>query len=371
MTYYGHPLDHVVSIPPYPPGRPIDAVAREFGLDPADVVKIASNENPLGASPAATAALEAHSVDANIYPDFDCYGLRHAIAAANGTTPDRVLPGAGSSELLLLVARAFLDAGRAALIPEYSFVSYEGAVRSVGAEARIVPVTDWRPDLDALLAAVDHQVHLVYLASPNNPTGTVIPAAEIERFAAALPPHVLLVLDEAYREFLAPEERPDIDRLFALRDNLIVTRTFSKIHGLAGLRVGYALGSPELLGLLRRLQLPFSVNAAAQAAAIAALGDAEFAENSRIANASERARVAAELDTRGIEHLPSGGNFIMLKVGDGAAVTQQLMRRGVIIRGVANYGLKEWVRASIGLPRENDLFLQNLDAVLAEAALPA
>lgn len=365
MTNIGQPLDHVVSIPSYPPGRPIDAVAREFGLDPAKVVKLASNENPLGVSPAVTAALDLLSPTSNIYPDFDTYALRHAVAAANGVTPEEVLPGAGSSELILLAARAFLDTSRAALIPEYSFQSYEGAVRSVGASPLIVPVREnWLPDLDAMLAAVNARVHLVYLASPNNPTGAVLPPAEIERFAEKLPEHVLLVLDEAYREFLAPKERPDIARLFAKRRNLLVMRTFSKIHGLAGLRVGYGLGAPELLALLRRLQLPFSVSAQAQAAAVAAIGDPDFAERSRLANAAERARMAAHLDERGITYLPSGGNFLLMHVGDGPTVAQQLMQRGVIIRPVANYGLKQWIRASIGLPAENDLFLGHLDEIL-------
>ena len=364
MNDFGCPLPHVASIPPYPPGRPIDAVAREFGLNPAKIVKLASNENPLGVSPKVTEAIAAMAPTSNIYPDFDTYDLRHAIAADVGMAAEEVLPGAGSSELILLAARAYLDGTRKAIIPQYAFQAYEGAIGSVGATTVVVPARDWQPDLDAMLAAVDEHVHLVYLASPNNPTGTVLPPAEIERFAAALPAHVLLVLDEAYRDFLAPEERPDIARLFALRRNLLVMRTFSKIHGLAGLRVGYGLGDPALLALLRRLQLPFSVSALAQVGAVAALDDTDFAERSRAENASERARVSAHLDRVGINFVPSGGNFLLMEVGDGPAIAQQLMRRGVIIRPVANYGLKAWIRPTIGLAPENDLFLGHLGELM-------
>ena len=364
----GSPLAHVAAIPPYPPGRPIDAVAREFGLDPRSIVKLASNENPLGLSPKARTALTQAAGASNLYPDFDCHDLRHAIAAHVAMAPDEVLPSAGSSELILLAARTFLDPTRRAVIPQYSFQSYEGAVRSVGATPIIVPVRDWHPDLDAMLAAVDERVHLVYLATPNNPTGIALAPAEIERFASALPAHVLLVLDEAYREYLEPAERLDIARLFAIRRNLLVMRTFSKIHGLAALRVGYGLGDPELLALLRRLQLPFSVSSPGQAAAVAALADDQFAETSRTENRAERERVARCLDDAGVRHVPSAGNFILLEVGDGPAVAQALMRRGIIVRPVANYGLAKWIRVSIGRADDNDLFLGRLAELLPEEA---
>lgn len=367
MSGLGQPLQHVVSIPPYPPGRPTDAVAREFGLDPATIIKLASNESPLGVASGVSAALKAIAPESNIYPDFDCYDLRHAIADYVGMPADHVLPAAGSSELILLVARAYLDAGRKALIPQYGFQAYEGAVRSVGAVAEFVPAKGWETDLDAMLAAAaDERVHLVYLPSPNNPTGTVLAPAEIERFARDLPERVLLVLDEAYRDFLAPENRPDIARLFAVRRNLLVMRTFSKIHGLAALRVGYGLGAPELLQLLRRLQLPFSVNAQAQIAATAALADRGFVENARSENAVERERMAAALDRIGVEYVPSGGNFLLMYVGDGPAVAQALMQRGIIIRPVANYGLREWIRVTVGRPDDTDRFLHELEAILSE-----
>lgn len=360
-------LPHVRAIPPYPPGRPIDDVAREFGLDPATIVKIASNENPLGCSPKVTHALTALASGVNLYPDFDCYELTHALAAANGVEPAQVLPAAGSSEIIQLVARAFLEPGRAAIIPQYSFQAYVGAAMSVGAQALFVPAQDFAVDLDALLDAVTERTTVLFLASPNNPTGTLIAPDALDRFVDALPEHVLLVIDDAYCEYVEPALRFDSVAALQRRRNLLVMRTFSKIHGLAGLRIGYALGDPELLGLLRRLQVPFSVSATAQVAAVAALADTAFAERSRTENAKERARLALELSRRDIAFLPSAGNFLLLHVGAGAELADRLMRQGVIVRPVDGYGLQEWLRVSIGLPEETDRFLAALDAVHAEA----
>lgn len=369
MTEFSTALDHVRAIPPYPPGRPIDAVAREFGLDPTTIIKLASNENPLGCSPAVVDAVAQLASAANIYPDFANFDLNQAIAAANGVTPEQVLAGSGSSEIILLAVRAFLDATRASIIPQYAFQAYEGSTHSVGAEPIIVPGRGWDIDLDALLAAVTERTHVMFLATPNNPTGTIVDRDALAAFVDRLPEHVLLILDEAYCEFLDDDVRPDSVALLKRRRNLLVMRTFSKIHGLAGLRVGYALGDPELLQLLRRLQLPFSVSSVAQAAAVAALSDPAFAERTRRLNADERARMSTALTDRGIEQVPSRGNFILLKVGDGAGVTRALMQRGVIVRPVGNYGLPEWIRVSIGLPEENDRFIATLDAVRRDAAL--
>ena len=367
----GSPLPHVAAIPPYPPGRPVDSVAREFGLDPASIVKLASNENPLGCSPAVSRAIAALAYGPNIYPDFDCYDLRHAIAAHVGLAPEQVLAGEGSSEVILLAARAYLSAGRNALIPQYSFQAYEGIVRSVAARSIIVPAKDHAVDVDALLAAVAPDTHLAFVGTPNNPTGSILSPTEIDRLVDELPAQVLLVLDEAYREFVDPLSQPEVTSLLARRRNMLVLRTFSKLHGLAGLRVGYALGDPELVQMLRRLQLPFSVSSIAQAAAIAALGDVDFAERARALNEVERARLAAAFDRRGLRHLPSAGNFVLIEVGDGTATARALMARGVIVRPVANYGLAEWIRVSVGLPAENHRFLDELDAVLRSAGASA
>lgn len=369
MAVQSSVLDHVASIPPYPPGRPIAAVAREFGLDPAKIVKLASNENALGMAPAAREILTALAEDPSRYPDSDGFDLRGELARQLKTTPDRILLGAGSSEPILLVARAFLEPGRVAVLSRYSFVSYEAAIRSVGATARIVDTKDWAQDLDGLLAAIDEDVRVLYVASPNNPTGTLIAPDDLSRFIAAVPPHVVVVLDEAYRDFVRPAQRPDTDRLLAIHPNLLVLRTFSKVYGLAGLRVGYALGAPELLDLLRRLQLPFSVSSIAQAAAIAALHDTDFVARSAADNERERERLSNRLARDGFEPVPSHGNFLLFRVGDGPATFQSLLRQGIIVRPVANYGLKEWLRVTVGLPAENDLFADALGRLLPKGSL--
>lgn len=353
-------LARVTSIPPYPPGRPITAVAREFGLDPQNIIKLASNENPLGPSPAARAAIIASATSGALYPDFDTFALRTALSRHLDVSPEWILPGEGSSDHIVLVARAFLEAGKSALVSQYSFAAYQGAVASVGARTGVVPARNFAVDLEAMLAAIDPTVAVIYLATINNPTGTRLDAAALEDFIARVPPHVVVVLDEAYREYLEPADRVRSDRWPEARPNIVILRTFSKIHGLAGLRVGYAIADPRMVGVLRRLQLPFSVSAVAEAAAVAALGDERFPETARMLNATERARVQAVLADRRIEFIPSHGNFILLRVGHGRAVFQALQRRGVIVRPVDNYQLPEWIRVSVGLPHENDRFLQTL-----------
>ena len=353
-------LPHVLSIPPYPPGRPISAVAREFGLDPERIVKLASNENPLGASPRAQAAIASASGDLSLYPDFNCHALVQALSEALKLPPGHLLPGSGSSDLIVLAARGYLSPDRNAVIPQYAFSAYTGAVHAVGARPVIVPARGWAPDLDALYNAVNQQTGVVFLATPNNPTGSMVEPAELERFLADLPGHVLVVLDEAYHEFLAPEDRADLHRLMTLRQNLLVLRTFSKIHGLAGLRVGYGIAAPGIIGVLKRLQTPFTVSAVAEAAAVAALSDTVFAARCRQANLVERDRLSARLHDAGFDHPPSHGNFLLVHVGDGPSVFRALMQRGVIVRPLENYGLPEWIRVSVGLAAQNDIFLERL-----------
>jgi len=358
-------LERVMSIPPYPPGRPITAVAREFGLDPKTIVKLASNENPLGPSPAARAALVEGAAGAALYPDFDTFALREALSRHLGVSPDRIMPGSGSSDHIVLVARAFLEPGSAALVSQYSFAAYQGAIASVGARTISVPTRDFHLDVERMLSAIDDSVRVVYIATPNNPTGTRLEAAALDELIARIPERVVVVLDEAYREYLDPADRPATNHLPETRPNVVVLRTFSKIHGLAGLRVGYAIADPRMVRILRRLQLPFSVNSLAEAAAVAALGDESFPTQARTLNFVERARMAAALAGAGIEYVPSHGNFLLLRVGDGRAVFQALQRRGVIVRPVDNYQLPQWLRVSIGLAHENDLFLSRLREVLA------
>ncbi|WP_404335150.1 histidinol-phosphate transaminase [Sphingomonas sp. MMS12-HWE2-04] len=358
-------LPHVRSIPPYPPGRPIAAVAREFGLDPATIVKLASNESPLGASPAARAALAALPGETALYPDFDCFALREALSTLLDLPTDMILPGTGSSDLFGLAARACLAPGLTAACPQYSFVGFEGAVRMTGATTVITPTNGFVPDLPALAEAARAGARIVYVATPGNPTGALCDPADVLTFLRAVPEDVLVLLDEAYRDYLEPVECVPTKELLAARRNLVILRTFSKIHGLAGLRVGYGLGEPALIAALRGLQTPFAVSSAAEAAAVAALSEPGFSEDVRLRNREWREALRAQLVARGLSVAPSSANFLLVQVGDGAAMFQALMRRGVIVRPVGNYGLADWIRVTIGLPHETDTFLAALDDVRA------
>jgi histidinol-phosphate aminotransferase len=360
-----HVVDYVRDLPPYRPGRPIAGVAREFGLDPASIIKLASNENPLGMSPAAKARLQGFQEDFSRYPDADSHELRSALAAALRIDPARILPAAGSSELISLAARAVLLPGRSAILSQYAFMSYASAVRTVGAASIVVSAREYGHDLAAMQAALTPQTRLVFIASPNNPTGTFTSPAELENFLAAIPDDVLVILDEAYRDYLRPEFQPAIGPLLDRHPNLLVLRTFSKVYGLAGLRVGFGLGDPAVLNVLRRLQAPFSVSATAQGAALAALGDTDFVRRSVRANALERARMKAALDEMRIEQLASEGNFLLLRVGHGEAASRALLRQGIIVRPVTNYGLPDWIRVTVGLPAENSRFLEALITVVS------
>lgn len=365
-------LGHVAAIPPYPPGRPIATVARELGLDPASIIKLASNENPLGCSPRAREAIARAAAETAFYPDFDCYDLKVALARANGLAPEQVLPGAGSSDLILQVSRGWLDATRHAVVPQYSFAAYESTAKAQNARVVEVPARGWDHDLAALVeAARAPGAAVLFLATPNNPTGTAVAPAALEAFVREVPEDVLIVLDEAYRDFQDEADRPDIHRLMALRRNLVVLRTFSKLHGLAALRVGYAIAEPAIVSILKRLQMPFATPSAAQAAAVAALEDDDFAEGYRTMNREQRDRLQAAFAARGLDHVPSQANFVLFEVGDGPAVFQALMRKGVITRPMANYGLKTWLRVSIGTPEQNTVFLDRLDEVLAERSAAA
>lgn len=352
-------ISHVLAIPPYPPGRPISAVAREFGLDPKEIVKLASNENPLGPCPGARKAIVAGAASSSLYPDFDTFALRECLAKHLAVTTDRVLPGAGSSNHIDLIARAFLEPGRSALIPQYSFTAYERAVISVGAKPLTILTQDFAIDVDRILEAIDPSVSVLYLASPNNPTGTRLDNEALYKLIAEVPERIVIVLDEAYRDYLDPADRPATDRLPESRPNVVVLRTFSKIHGLAGMRVAYAIADPEMVRILRLLELPFAVSALAEAAAVAALDDAEFQVKSRLMNTSERTRVQAALAQAEVQYLPSHGNFVLIRAGNGLGIFKALLRRGIIVRPMDNYQLPEWIRVSIGLPKENDLFLRH------------
>lgn len=362
-----HVNEHVRALPAYQAGQPIATVARQLGLELSGIIKLASNENPAGMSPLARARLESEVQAANRYPDADHYELRQAIGQRVGLSPDQVLPGAGSSELITLAARAMLGPGLSAVLSQYAFVCYAAAIQAEGATAVIVPAQAYAHDLPAMReAAIKSEARLVFVASPNNPTGTCSSPEALGEFLSAIPDDVLIVLDEAYREFMPAAQQPDTRALLAQHPNLLILRTFSKVYGMAALRVGYGLGDAALIGILRRLQAPFSVSSAAQDAAIAALGDRQFVEQCVADNARERGRLSAALAGLHIEHLPSHGNFILLRVGDGERTYQSLLRQGVITRTVGGYGLPEWLRVTVGLPAENDRFIE----ALGKARLP-
>jgi histidinol-phosphate aminotransferase len=348
--------------PVYEPGKPIDQVARELGLDPAGIVKLASNENPFGPSPKALAAAERALREANLYPDGGYYALRSKLAQKLSLGPDQFIIGDGSNELIELLGHAFLAPGVECVMPQASFVVYKLVTLLFGATPVEVPLAGMRQDLAALAAAITPRTRLVFLASPANPTGSTNTAAEINALARALPPHVILVLDEAYADFL--DEPPDLRPLIAEGRKVIGLRTFSKIYGLASLRVGYGYAAAGLIAVLQRVRQPFNVNGVAAAAAIGALDDDEFAARCRRENRAGLAQLGAGFGALGLEFVPGQGNFLLVKVGDGAKVFAALQQRGLIVRPVKPYGLPEWVRITVGTRAQNERLLASLGEVL-------
>jgi histidinol-phosphate aminotransferase len=352
----------VLTQPVYEPGKPIEDVARELGLDPATIIKLASNENPRGSSPRAKAAARQALEEAALYPDGGVVALRARLAERHGLAPEQFVVGNGSNELIELLGHAFLNSCDEVVMGKPAFIVYKLVTSLFGARPVEVPLVAYRHDLAAMAAAVSPRTKLVFLASPNNPTGTTNAASEILAFARALPEHVILVVDEAYAEYV--DAAPDLRPLLAEGRKVVGLRTFSKIFGLASLRIGYAYGPPELMALLQRVRQPFNVNAVAQAAARASLDDGEWVEQCRAENQAGLARLAAGFAELGREFVPSEANFVLVHVGDGAGVFAALQQRGVIVRPVAPYGLPEWIRVTVGTPVQNERFLAELRAVL-------
>jgi len=353
----------VLTQPVYEPGKPIDDVARELGLDPAGILKLASNENPLGPSPLAVAAATRALVHGELYPDGGCFVLRQKLAARHGLAAEQFVVGNGSNELLELLGHVFLRPGDEVVMGAPAFIVYKLVTLLFGARPVEVPLVAHRHDLDALARAVTPRTKLVFLPSPNNPTGTANTEAEIHAFVRALPEQVVFVFDEAYAEYL--DNPPDLRPLLSEGRKVIGLRTFSKIFGLASLRVGYGYTSAELAGLLNRVRQPFNVNAIGQAAAVAALDDTDFMARARATNATGLRQLSSALIVRGLEIVPSEANFLLVRVGDGARVFAELQRRGVIVRPMKPYGMPEWVRVTVGAPAQNERFLAALDQVFA------
>ena len=359
MALCDQSLPNVRAISPYLPGKPITQLAREMGIPVERIVKLASNENPLGMSPKARAAMEKAATGIERYPDnFD---LTRALAERYGLGMNQVVIGNGSNDVLDLAARVFLTPGRSSVFSRHAFAVYPLATMSTGAECIAVPAKEFGHDLDAMRAAIRPDTRIVWIANPNNPTGNFLPYPQIKAFLQSLSKDVVVVLDEAYNEYLPPADRADTVAWLKEFPNLLITRTFSKVYGLAGLRIGYGLASAEVADLLNRVRQPFNANNLALAAAVAALDDHLFLAESYESNRRGMEQILAGLKRLGLPHIPSHGNFVTFKAGDAAGVNQRLLKQGVIVRPVANYAMPLHLRVTIGLERENVRFLEALE----------
>ncbi len=364
MNYSELAPSYIRAIAPYQPGKPIAELERELGI--SGIIKLASNENPLGASSLAMAAMHAAINDIARYPDGNGFELKSALSQRYKIDTANIVLGNGSNDLLELAARAFLSVGDKALYAAHAFAVYALATQAVGAAGVSVPATkDFGHDLPAMLhAAVQQKVKMVFIANPNNPTGTFLSAAELLQFMRALPPNILVVLDEAYNEYLPENLRYDAVGWLSEFPNLIISRTFSKAYGLAGLRVGYALAHEQVADMLNRVRQPFNVNSVAQAAAVAALGDEDFVRQTCAMNQRGMVQVTQGFRKLGLEFIPSYGNFVCFKIANASKFYRRLLELGIIVRPVANYDMPDYLRVSIGLESENEKFLSALAQVL-------
>jgi histidinol-phosphate aminotransferase len=357
-------LEH---LPVYQPGRPVEEVARELGLSPRHVIKLASNENPLGPSPAALAAMKKALRALHMYPDGNAYYLKQKLAGKLDVTPAHLVLGNGSNDIIEFLGHALLGPGDEMVVSQYCFAIYPIVARLLGARVITVPARDYGHDLPAMLRAVTVNTRLVFVANPNNPTGTLAPAADVRRLVAELPEGVVLAMDEAYFEFL---DKP-VDLLPLVRagkkPNLILLRTFSKIYGLAGLRMGYGIGHPEFIAALEKIRQPFNINSLAQSAALAALDDAAHVRKTRENNFKGRKFLEKALAAMKIPVVPSAANFVLAQVGAGQDVFEKLQRQGIITRPMGGYQLPEWIRISVGTPAENQRCVKALRQILRAA----
>jgi histidinol-phosphate aminotransferase len=356
--------ENVRSIAPYVPGKPIAETARELGLKEADILKMASNENPLGPSPKAVAAIRGALGELHYYPDGSGYDLKAVVSRRIGVRPENLVLGNGSNDVLELVARAFLTTRDSAVYSQHGFMVYPLVVQAIGAKAIEVAAKNYGTDLDALAKAVRADTKMVFLANPNNPTGTFLPWDDIRAFIEALPPRVLVVLDEAYGEYLPDELQSPAAQWLQRFPNLVVSRTLSKAFGLAGLRVGYGFAHPKVAEVMNRVRQPFNVNHLAMVAACAALEDHEFIARSRATNSAGLRQLTEGFKRLGLEYIPAFGNFITVRVGDAARIYDSMLREGVIVRPIAGYGMPEHLRVTVGLPEQNERFLAALQRAL-------
>lgn len=358
-------LPGVQHLQPYQGGKPVEELERELGI--SGVIKLASNENPMGLSPKARAAIEKVLKDGARYPDGNGYYLKSELAKRLGVASNQLTLGNGSNDVLELLARGFLGSQHNAVLSEHAFVVYQLAITAQNARAVIVPAHNWGHDLAAMATAVDEHTRLLFIANPNNPTGTWVPLQEVDALLQQVPEHVLVVLDEAYFEYV---DEPGYGSALALLEkypNLVVTRTFSKAYGLASLRVGYGVSHPDVADILNRLRQPFNVNGLALAAARAVLDDAEYLQQSVELNRRGYEQLTAGFDALGLSYIPSAGNFVAVQVpGDVPGMYHALLHKGIIVRPIALYGMPNHLRVSIGLPEENQRFLDTLAQLLSD-----
>jgi histidinol-phosphate aminotransferase len=354
-------------LPVYQPGRPIEEVAREVGLPAAEIIKLASNENPLGPSPAALLAMQKAIAAIHLYPDGNAFYLKQKLAQRLSVAPANLIIGNGSNEIIEFIGHVLLNPGVDVIASQYCFAVYPLVTKLFGANLITVPAKNYGHDLDAMLNTITPQTRVIFVANPNNPTGTVVPTSNLLQFIDKVPPHVLVALDQAYIEFL--DDPADLLELIrrGQKTNLLVMRTFSKIYGLAGLRIGYGVADPELIGALEKVRQPFNINAIAQAGALAALDDSDHMRRTRQNNAAGLKFFCEALERIGLEFLPSAANFILVRVGDGQRWFEALQAQGIIVRPMGGYQLGEWIRITIGTPEENTRCLKALEEFRARA----
>ncbi len=356
--------EHIKSLVPYPPGKPIEELKREIGVE--KIIKLASNENPVGPSPKALEAMRKAIERVNRYPDGSAYYLKKKLSEKLGIEPEQIILGNGSNEIIELVFRTFYQPGDNIVSAEITFAVYPIIAHAMGAEYRAAPMKNLKYDLDEMLHFIDEKTRIVFISNPNNPTGTYVTTREFENFMEKVPDSTLVVLDEAYFEFVDRDDYPNGLNYIEKFPNLIVMRTFSKIYGLAGLRIGYGIGNSEIIDYLNRVRQPFNVNLVAQEAALAALDDDEFVDKVRNLTHSGLKWLYSRVERLGLEYIPSVTNFFLIKVGKGKEVFEALLRKGVIVRPMDGYHLPEYIRVNVGTEEENRIFIESLEEVLSQ-----
>lgn len=352
----------VRTLTPYQPGKPIEELERELGITSS--IKLASNENPLGPSQQVLLAAQHALQKTHFYPDGGCYEVKQALAKFLSVQTDQITVGNGSENILELIVKAYLHRDDTAVISQYAFLTIPILIQSYGTQAKVVPALEWGHDIAGMIKAVDKKTRVLFLVNPNNPTGTYTNKTDFLLLMESVPPHVLIVVDEAYSEYITNADYPDALHYLSRFPNLVITRTFSKVYGLAALRLGYAVSSPEIADMLNRSRLPFNVNSIAAKAACAALNDQEHVKASVALNNQGMQQLKNGLDKLNLAYIPSIGNFITVDVGDATHVYQQLLLKGVIVRPLAAYGMPKHIRVTIGTTQQNERFLASIESVI-------